>query len=154
MIFSVQLMKYFTVSLPQMLHDILGHDHIQWNPLSIRHYSNFWTYYRTWPYYWFWPHYQISGGFHRMLKLANRGRLLLRTPGPVKFGTCICSNVETNFSWAGHVFRLNISNIPQYFYFYYWRLVLSPGHRVSTIKAWRNYRSSKLCKLSNRTLTI
>ena len=34
------------------------------------------------------------GGFHRTLKrvrLANRGHLLLRTPGPVPFGTCICS---------------------------------------------------------------
>ena len=41
------------------------------------------------------------GGFHRTLqrvRLANRGRLLLRTHGPVPFGTCICSNVETIFS--------------------------------------------------------
>ena len=41
------------------------------------------------------------GGFHRTLqrvRLANRGRLLLRTPGPVQFGTCICSNVETILS--------------------------------------------------------
>ena len=47
------------------------------------------------------------GGFHRTLqrvRLANRGRLLLRTPGPVPFGTCICSNVETNFSWTCHVY--------------------------------------------------
>ena len=29
---------------------------------------------------------------------ANRGRLLLRTPGPVPFGTCICSNAETILS--------------------------------------------------------
>ena len=32
------------------------------------------------------------GGFYRILqrvRLANRGRLLLRTPGPVPFGTCI-----------------------------------------------------------------
>ena len=39
------------------------------------------------------------GGFHRTLQrvwLANRGRLL-RTPGPVPFGTCICSNIETFF---------------------------------------------------------
>ena len=39
---------------------------------------------------------QNFGGFHRTLQrvqLANRGRLLLRTPGPVPFGTCICSNV-------------------------------------------------------------
>ena len=29
--------------------------------------------------------------------LANRGRLLLRTPCPVSFGTCICSNVGPFF---------------------------------------------------------
>ena len=47
------------------------------------------------------------GGFHRTLqrvRLANRRRLLLRTPGPVPFGTCICSNVETILSWACHVY--------------------------------------------------
>ena len=32
------------------------------------------------------------------VRLANRERLLLRTPGPVPFGTCICSNVETILS--------------------------------------------------------
>ena len=31
---------------------------------------------------------------------ANRGRLLLRTPGPVPHGTCMCSNVETDLSWT------------------------------------------------------
>ena len=47
------------------------------------------------------------GGFHGTLqrvRLANRGRLLLQTPGPVPFGTCICSNVETILSWACHVY--------------------------------------------------
>ena len=47
------------------------------------------------------------GGFHRTLqrlRLANRGRLLLRTPGPVPFGTCICSNAETILSWTFHVY--------------------------------------------------
>ena len=47
-------------------------------------------------------------GFHRTLqrvRLANRGRLLLQTPGPVPFGTCICSNVETILSWTCHVYR-------------------------------------------------
>ena len=50
----------------------------------------------------------IFGGFHRTLQrvwLANRGRLLLRTPGPVPFGTCICSNVETILSRTCHVYR-------------------------------------------------
>ena len=55
----------------------------------------------TGPCFQFSPYYQISGGFHRTLqrvRLANRGRLLLRTPGPVPFGTCICSNLETILS--------------------------------------------------------
>ena len=47
------------------------------------------------------------GGFHRTLqrvRLANKGRLLLRTPGPVPFGTCICSYVETILSRTCHVY--------------------------------------------------
>ena len=36
---------------------------------------------------------------------------------PSHFGTCICSNVETIFTWACHLFGLWISNIPRYFYF-------------------------------------
>ena len=101
------LIKHYEFSLSQMLHYILGHDHIQWQPQSIRHYTDLWTYYRTGPYCRFWPYYQISGGVHGTLqrvRLANRGRLLLRTPGPVPFGTCICSNVETILSWTCHVY--------------------------------------------------
>ena len=47
------------------------------------------------------------GGFHRTLqrvRLANRGRLLLPTPGPFPFVICICSNVETILSWTCHVY--------------------------------------------------
>ena len=47
------------------------------------------------------------GGFHRTLqrvRLAKRGRFLLRTPGPVPFGTCICSKVETILFWTCHVY--------------------------------------------------
>ena len=101
------LIKNYEVSLSQMLHDILGHDHIQWHPQLIRHYTNLRTYYRTGLYYRFLPYYKNFGGFHRTLqrvRLANRGRLLLRTPGPVPFGTCICSNVETILSWTCHVY--------------------------------------------------
>ena len=50
---------------------------------------------------------QNFGGFHRTsqrVRLSNRGRLLLRTPGPVPFGTCICSNVETILSWTCHIY--------------------------------------------------
>ena len=92
---------------PKMLHDILGHGHLQWHPKLIRYYTNFWTYHRTGPYYQFWPYNHISGGFHRTLqrvRLANRGRLLLRTPGPVPFGTCIFPKVETILSWTFHVY--------------------------------------------------
>ena len=48
------------------------------------------------------------GGFHGALqrvRLASRGRLLLRTPGPVPFGTCICSDVETILSWTCHFYE-------------------------------------------------
>ena len=41
------LIKHYEVSLSQMLHDILGHDHIQWYPQLIRHYTNLRTYCRT-----------------------------------------------------------------------------------------------------------
>ena len=47
------------------------------------------------------------GGFHRTLqrvRLANRGRLLLRTPGPVQIGTCIWSYVGAILSWTCHVY--------------------------------------------------
>ena len=95
------LIKHYEVSLSQMLHDILGHDHTPWQPQLIRHYTNLRTYYRSGLLI---PNF---GGFHRTLqrvRLANRGRLLLRTPGPVPFGTCICSNVETILSWTCHVY--------------------------------------------------
>ena len=91
------LIKHYAVSLSQMLHDILGHDHIQWHPELIRYYDSLRPYHRIWLYYRIWPYYPNFGGFHRTLQrvwLANRGRLLLRTPGPVPFETCICSNVE------------------------------------------------------------
>ena len=51
------LIKHYEVSLSPMLHDILGHDHIQWH--THRHYTNLWTYYRTGLYYRFWLYYQI-----------------------------------------------------------------------------------------------
>ena len=45
------LIKHYEVSLSQMLHDILGHDHLQWHPQLLRHYTNLQTYYRTGLYY-------------------------------------------------------------------------------------------------------
>ena len=45
------LIKHYAVSLSQMLHDILGHDHIQWHLQLIRYYTSLQPYYRTWLYY-------------------------------------------------------------------------------------------------------
>ena len=35
---------------------------------------------------------EVSIGYLQLVRIANRGRLLLRTPGPVIFWTCICFN--------------------------------------------------------------
>ena len=102
------LIKHYEVPSPNCCMTfwdmVIYSDILNW---SDRHYTNFWTYHRTGPYYQFWPYCQISGGFHRTLlrvRLANRERFLLRTPGPVPFGTCVCSNVETILSWTCHVY--------------------------------------------------
>ena len=99
---------------PLMLHDNLGH------PPLIRHLSNrglvteldlitvfdVITLFR-----------EVSKGHVQQVRLANRGSLFLRTPGPVQFGTCICSNVETILSRNLSCLRIfGVSNIPQYFY--------------------------------------
>ena len=43
---------------------------------------------------------------------ANRG---FRTPGPVPFVICICSNIETNISWTCHISGCWISIFPRLF---------------------------------------
>ena len=80
------LTKQYEVSLSQMLNDILWPDHIQWQPPTDQ------TLYRTRPFTEFWV---VSIEHLRWLWYADRGRLLLRTPGPVPFGICNCSLVET-----------------------------------------------------------
>ena len=40
------LIKHYEVFLSQMLHDVLGHYHIKWHPLFIRHFT------KSWPCYW------------------------------------------------------------------------------------------------------
>ena len=99
------LIKHYEVSLSKMLHDIPGHDHIHVNIYetpSIDQTSHlFANLLPNWTLIPILTLLQNFGGFHRTLqrvRLANRGRLLLRTPGPVPFGTCICSNVETILS--------------------------------------------------------
>ena len=88
------LTKQYEVPLSRMLHDILNDNRIQWHPPLIGHYTNFrplliWT---------LLPHltfYLIVQGHKQRVRHANRGRLLLRPPGPVPFGICKCSLVET-----------------------------------------------------------
>ena len=71
------LIKQYEVSLSQMLNDILWPDHIQWQPPTDQ------TLYRTRPLTEFW---EVSIEHLRRVWLADRGRLLLRTPGPVPLG--------------------------------------------------------------------
>ena len=54
----------------------------QWQPPTGQ------TLYRTRPFTGFWV---VSIEHLQRVWHADRGRLLLRTPGPVSFGTCICS---------------------------------------------------------------
>ena len=87
------------------------------------------------------------GGFHRTLqrvRLANRGRLLLRTPGPVPFGTCICSNVETILFWICHVYgpfesrtSLRTSILLCLFLLKFWKFAIF-RHTFLKIDTWKS----------------
>ena len=81
------LIKQYDVSLSQMLNDILWPDHIQWQPPTDQ------TLYRTRPFTEFWV---VSIEHLRRVWHADRGRLLLRTPGPVPLGLAYVLLVETN----------------------------------------------------------
>ena len=87
------------------------------------------TLYWSGPYYRIWLFtelYEVSIGHLQRARHANRGYLLLRTPSIVlsHFGTCLCSNVETNLSWSCLVSGL-VSNNRRYFSFALFSLVLS-----------------------------
>ena len=81
------LIKQYEVSLSQMLNDILWPDPIQWQPPTDQ------TLYRTWPFTEFWV---VSIEHLRRVWHADRGRLLLRTPGPVPLWLAYVVLVETN----------------------------------------------------------
>ena len=72
----------------QMLNDILWPDHIQWHPPTGGQ-----TLYRTRPFTEFWV---VSIEHLRRVWHADRGRLLLRKPGPVPLGLAYVLLVETN----------------------------------------------------------
>ena len=48
---------------------------------------------------------EVSIGHMQQVRQANRGRLLLQASGPVPYGTCICSNIETIHSWTCQVYQ-------------------------------------------------
>ena len=79
--------KQYEVSLSQMLNDILLPDHIQRQPPSDL------TVHRPRPFNEFWV---VSIEHLRRLWHADRGRLLLRTPGPVPLGLAYVLLVEIN----------------------------------------------------------
>ena len=92
------LTKQYKVPLSRMLHDILDDDHIQWHPPLIGHYTNFWP---------------LLLQFTMPTEDAySSGHLVLS-----HFGTCMCSNVETNLSWTCLVSGLLNLNTPRYFSF-------------------------------------
>ena len=76
------LIKQYEVSLSQMLNDILWPDHIQWQHPTEQ------TLYRTRPFTEFWV---VSIEHLRRMWHADRGCLLLRTPGPVPLGLAYVS---------------------------------------------------------------
>ena len=81
------LIKQYEVFLSQMLNDILWPDHIQRQPPTDQ------TLYRTRPFTEFWV---VSIEHLRRVWHADRGRLLLRAPGPVPLGLAYVLLVETN----------------------------------------------------------
>ena len=91
------LIKQHEVSFSQMLNDILWPDHLQWQPPSDQ------TLYRTRPFTEFW---MVSIEHLRRVWHDDRGRLLLRTPGPVPLGLAHVLLVEINpFSDLVVIFR-------------------------------------------------
>ena len=83
------LPKQYQVPLSRMLHDILDDDHIQWHPPLLGHYTNLdlITEFDLLTLL-----CNVSIEHMQRVRHANRGRLLLRTPGPVPIWTCICSS--------------------------------------------------------------
>ena len=74
------LIKNYEVSLSQILHGILGHDHIQRHPPLIRHFTKSWPCYRAAPYYRLVPYYQILGGFPRTFALDAASQQIMLSP--------------------------------------------------------------------------
>ena len=101
------LIKQYKVSLTQMLNDILWTDHIQWQTPTDQ------TLYRTRLFTEFWV---VSIEHLRRVWHADRGRLLLRTPGPVPLGLHMFYLLRPIlFRTCRYFTGLCSSNIPRYF---------------------------------------
>ena len=110
---------------------------------TLHQFANLWPNWTLLPILTLLPNF---GGFHRTLqrvRLANRGRLLLWTPGPVPFWACICSNVETILSWTCDVYgpfefraSLGTSILPSINRFNHtsWLTVVTPTDRPKPIR--------------------
>ena len=61
---------------------------------------------------------QVSTEHLQRVRLANRGRLLLRTPGPVQFWTCMCVNIKTSLYRICLVSGLSF-DLPALFLFFF-----------------------------------
>ena len=81
---------------------------VAWPITMIRLHTNVWLFYRTRPFTELW---EVSIEHLRRMWHANRGRLLLRTPGPIPYMTW-----DQFFSRTCRYFSgLCYSNIPRYF---------------------------------------
>ena len=97
------LLNNMRFPLSRMLHDILEDDHIQWHFPLMRHFTNFWpftdldliTEFDFLPNCVRIPLNICNGCGMPTEDTYSSGHLVLS-----HFGTCMCSNVETNLSWT------------------------------------------------------
>ena len=112
------LIKQHDVPLSRLLQDILEHDHthtLLWLNIALNRDLGTELYLITCIE--FTKLREVSMEDLQRVSHDNKGRLLLRTPGPVPFGTWMFSNVDSSISWAGHISWLWISNFPLHFDF-------------------------------------
>ena len=68
------LIKHYKINLSNILHDILGHDHIQLQPPIDQILHEFVNLFPNWPYY------KFSGGFHRTIAAGAASQQKTFTP--------------------------------------------------------------------------
>ena len=104
-----------------MLQDILDDDHLQWHPLLIRHYTNFWLYYWSGPYYQIWLFTLLREVTHRTF--ATGAACQQRTLTPPDTWSCPTLGLASGLMLRPISPELVlfpdfwVSNIPRYFCF-------------------------------------